>query len=187
MLIVTIDVDNSDITDPTKVEEYGTQRLDLLKEHVGEENVPADLKGDELAQWGLAKACRRIITNKISDVLNNRNGVKHPENEIFYNQLVNFHYRDGAKMLSIGGVLYERGQSNIVGMCDFGRLSFMRNGEEPYVIRAPRLTLMEVRHLNKQLPIDNSANLTAQSIPQDDLISYAKIYKYFPTFVEAEL
>jgi hypothetical protein len=46
---------------------------------------------------------------------------------------------------------------------------------------------MEIRHLNKKLPTDDYNTLAAYSIPQVDLESYAMIYKYFPTFVEAEL
>ena len=48
----------------------------------------------------------------------------------------------------------------------------------------PKLTYRELLHLDAQLPIDDIKILKAEAIPQKDLKRYAKIYRYFPNFME---
>ena len=105
-----------------------------------------------------------------------------------YKQLFNFHYSDGAKMLTVGGIVYDRGQSGIVAKCDFDEMPFVASGAEPYKIATPCLTYRERRRLDAKLPIDAGASLADElGIPRKHLDMYAKVYRYFPNFAETEL
>lgn len=53
--------------------ELPRHRLKMLKRDVGEKRVRAELKGNTLAQWGLAKEYHRIILQEIERTLNDRN------------------------------------------------------------------------------------------------------------------
>ena len=66
--------------------------------------MPAEIAGKDLVKWGLAKVCRRIINNRISETLFNRNGAASQPNKIHFFQLFNFHYADSARMLTVGGL-----------------------------------------------------------------------------------
>lgn len=105
-----------------------------------------------------------------------------------YKQLFDFHYSDGSKMLTTGGLLYDEGYKNMVRGYGFDQLEFVSlSGGEPYLIEVPSLTYREIQHLDAQLPVGGHTSLEAKSIPEKDLKRYAQIYKYFPTFAEADM
>ena len=164
--------------------------LQQLRERVGEEKVSPAIGETELKGWGTADVNRRIITNEIQEKLDIRNGGRSAGSRMLYRQLFNFRYADGPnfpKMLTVGGLLFEEGQSNIVGKCAFETLPFVRPEEKGYLIEVPNLTFRELRHLDAQLPISDPKQLDAPSIPEKDLERYARVYRYFPAFVDAEL
>lgn len=169
-----------------QVEEFAEHRLKNLISKVGEDKIPTDIDGTNLAGWGTADVSRRIIKNMIDETLNDINGVREPCTHLKYKQLFNFHYSDGAKMLTTGGILYDEGQQNIINQCAFEDLHFVSTVETPYLIRVPNLTYREIRHLDRQLPRKNSDTLEANSVPEDDIEKYELIYRYFPNFAETE-
>jgi hypothetical protein len=158
-----------------------------LKEKVGETNVPPDVTDANLRGWAKARTYRRIVLNSIAEALNIRNGTRAPGSTFDFKQLFNFHYSDNAKMLTVGGLLYEEGHAHIVASCDFASLPFIRTDEEEYKIEIPRLTYKEIRSLDEQLPSQQLVNLRRNGIPVADLENYSRLYRYFPTFVEADL
>jgi len=163
------------------------QRLAKLKKAVGEDRVPADVQENDLAGWDMSKVLRRIIVNEVLSALNARNGGRREANRIEFKPLFNFQYADSAKMLTVGGLLYDTGQAPLVARCSFEQLSFVRVGEEAYRIKVPMLTYRELRHLDQHLPTANLGELTMHSVPQEDLQTYAAVYRYFPTFAETEI
>jgi hypothetical protein len=169
---------------PEEIREY---RLQQLKDEVGEENVPQGTSGSELAGWGTAAVYRKIITNHISYTLMERNGLLADQNQFLYEQLFNFRYADGAKMVTVGGAVYDRGQAHVLASCAFAELDFVRGGDEPFLIDLPNLTYREIRRMDSQLPCQNPEQILIPPIPEADKIRYAKFYRYFPTFTEAEL
>jgi hypothetical protein len=54
------------------------------------------------------------------------------------------------------------------------------------LIRFPILTLKETRHLDTQLP-SGGLNRAPVWLPLTDRLSYRDVYRYFPSFVEAEV
>lgn len=175
------------VTVNAKPDRFDQEPLQQLRDRVGEEKVSPAIQETELSGWGTADVYRRIITNEIQEKLDSRNGGRSAGSRMLYRQLFNFRYADGPKMLTVGGLLFEEGQSNIVGKCAFETLPFVKTGEEPYLIEVPNLTFRELRYLDAQLPISDPRQLDAPSIPEKDLERYARVYRYFPAFVDAEL
>lgn len=160
--------------------------LEALIESVGIEAIPLDFNNNKsLAGWGMAEASRLIIDNLIAETLKQRNGVLSPMAKMHYKQLFNFHYRDGAKMLTTGGIVFDEGQKRIVSNCAFDQLEFVRSEAESYLIYVPKLTYKEIRALDKLIPLGEDA--CTVPVPAGDVSKYQKVYRYFPHFAEAEI
>ena len=162
--------------------------LEELIQNVGPELIPPGITKDELRSWGFADASRRIILNAVEEVLNRRNGgLPEPERLRFYD-LFNFRYQDGARMLTVGGLICSESDRPRASACEFRRLDFAQ--AEPYVIQAPTLTFREVRSLDSRLP-DAPSRLTSAArmlgIPRELVEQYRKVYRYYPTFSETEI
>lgn len=166
-------------------EEYkaGAYRLRKLNALVGDK-VPLGVRGGDLRGRGLASVSKKIIDNQIAAQLVVRNALLPADDKIIYKQLFNFHYRDGALMITIGGLFFRAADADLYEACSFEKLHFIRSGDEHYEIRIPCLTAKEIRHLNGQLPIDPASPLSAPGVPASDLATYAEVYRYFPAFSE---
>jgi hypothetical protein len=64
--------------------------------------VPVDLKPEHLAKWGTARTYRRIISDVIETTINDRNAALAESERVAYNQIFNFHYQDGIKIVERG-------------------------------------------------------------------------------------
>ena len=124
----------------------------------------------------------RIIDSEIRRVLVERNGYSPQESRFEYHQVLHFDYRDGARMLTIGGVICQRGQRLLLAQCDFSSLSYSRSGVDSCQIKVPLLTFKELRAVDELLP-GNTPSLP--SVPQREINAYSEHYRYFPNFVEA--
>jgi hypothetical protein len=194
VIIVTLDARPEEIgkiegQDEEENEEDEEDRVQKLMKAIGESKVPGDIQSDaDLANWKTALAYRRIIDNEIKEALFRRNGVISDGNKkIRYKQLFNFQYKDSAMMFTVGGLLYNKNEESILDECDFPSLEYLRSGKTPFRIIVPNLTMKEIRHITSQLPKNNNSELKAYAISRRDLNRFEKIYRYFPTFVEAEL
>lgn len=165
------------------------QKLQILKENLGEK-VPADIDGKNLGGWKTASLYREIIHNEIEETVANRNGARPKNAKLEYRQTFHFNYADGAKMLTVGGILFEKGEKGKVEKCGFDDLNFTRvneNEKEAYKIEVPNLTYKELRYLDSQLPHENLKSLKKNGIPTSDITKYADFYRYFPNYVEIDI
>jgi len=162
-------------------------RMNQLIKQIGEEKIPTYIRENDLIGWKLAGVYKRIIQNEIEETLVVRNGTRPSNLKIHYRQLFNFNYADGAKMLSTGGIIYDEGQTGKLEGCGFNKLSFIKNGDDPYLIEVPNLTLREIRYLNSQLPTSDPSSLINHGLSLDDVEKFARIYRYFPSFAEADI
>ena len=158
--------------------------IEALGDLVGEGKVPLGITKKDLHKWGTAKVYRDIITNEITQTLQNRNSLATKEDSFVYKQLFNFHYSDDVEMLTVGGIIFQNKYLDTYQSCDFENIPFVKPDSEPFLIKVPRLTYREIRHLDKQLPTKSVSKILASAIPQADLEHYAKLYRYFPTFAE---
>lgn len=166
-------------------------RLEKLRTSLGKERIPPDVKEKDLDEWGTARVCRRILASEILETLSERNGGLAEGSKIEYKQLFYFCYRDGDRMLTTGGLLYEKAQAETAAACGFNRLKFLRFSlrpdSRPCFIEVPKLTYKEIRHLDRQLPRLRRRRLKAPKVPAVDVKKYEDIYRYFPTFAETEV
>jgi hypothetical protein len=178
LIIISINVEPGEDID---------RRKENLSQEVGSSKIPMEVKEKDFIGWGTGKICRKIIFNEIMQTLNDRNGVLPHGNRICYKQLFNFHYSDGAKMLTTGGILYEEGQSNNLNQCGFDDLSFVREADEPYLIEVPNLTFKEIRYIDEQLPRQDGVGVSSPAVKEKEIKKYEKIYRYFPAFTEINI
>lgn len=163
-------------------------RLDQLRKSVGKDLVPTETKESDLAGWTAATTIRQIVSSSIEKSINVRNGGRPFGNKLTWKQTLSFEYADGAKMTTLGGIIVEEGQLPHFDKCNFSELSFTKlDPTEFYRIEVPALTYRELKHLDKQLPQTTDVKLEAAGIPERDVKRYSKVYRYFPTFAEADL
>lgn len=174
------------VTVNAQADHFGQEPLRLMEDRVGESNVPAGLKDKDFSGWGTAKISRRIIDNTVSATLANRNGGRAPGSTFKYRQVFNFEYADEAKMLTVGGILFEAGQAALLGAAAFDALSFVRTGEEAFRIETPKLTYKELHHLQARVPIVGRPK-SEVGIPADEVERYNDLYRFFPIFAPTEM
>ncbi len=173
--------------EPGSSDSPGT-RLKNLKNKVGSDKVPIDIEDKSLRVWGTAIASQRILSNEIAQSLSIRNGLLSMEDKLHFFHLFNFHYKDGAKMLTMGGIVHDNQDRIAIQRCAFERLDFYRDqNDEPFLIEVPKLTHREIRHLDAQLPTEDPLSLDAPGIPPKQLRDYLQMYRYFPNYAEIDL
>ncbi len=183
ILIVTVDAKPKSIKDADG--DIHKLRYAKLEESVGKKKIPPRVKGKNLANWGLAEVCKEIIDNEIAQSLADRNGPLSDSSKLKYNPLFNFHYEDGAKMLTVGGLFLNTRDQKKIDADIFKHLDFIRTDDSVYLIKTPVLTLRELRFLDKHLPHGKTPD-EIKWIPKLERDKYKKIYRYFPTFSEVE-
>jgi len=182
-LIVTLPADPGKV-DPSV--DMGKRRLADLRSRVGKKDLPSEVKGSDLANWGLATVLRRIVVNRVNKTLSDRNGVLEEPRKLRFDQLFHFHYADGKQMMSVGGLITDGRDQEKLAPKHFKDLSFYRPAAESYLIESPILTLREIKLLDEKLPRSAPDVLRPTWIPVAERMKYARVYRYFPSFSEVE-
>ena len=183
VLVITVDAEPS----PENGKNLPRRRLAELTSNVGRERIPSGTRGKHLAKWGLATVQRSIGTNEIQDVLNDRNAPLDDPHRLHYDQLFNFHYADGAKMLTFGGLIANDADRSRFDVAGLNSLNYVRTSDDSYAIETPNLTLREIHFLDSRLPSTPSRIKDAGALPASEVLKYRKIYRYFPSFSEVEI
>jgi len=160
-----------------------------LKERFGrqlERDVPAWITGIDLQGDEMAKTYKRLIYDEVAASLRNRNGMAAPEDVMKFEPLINLVYRDGARMLTVGGIFYKHSETDAFNKCQFSALDFI--GKELYEIQVPVITPRERHYLNQHLPKGALDKITdAIGLTKEEIYNYARSYRYSPSFAEVEL
>lgn len=173
---------------PTPIDSSSTRKnINALAEELGQGRVDPVIEDKDLLGWGTARVFRQVIINEIQNVLSQRNGIRPIQQRLSFEQVFNFHYKDGAHMLTVGGVFFDEGQRPIFEQCALDQLDFVRRGAEPFNVGIPLLTNRELRHLECQLPLQNGGAADFGSMPASDGQKYINIYRYFPNFTAVDL
>lgn len=171
---------------PRDEQEENTNPLDILKSKIGAAKVPADLNVRNLSGWNVADVYRDIIDNEIFDTVATVNRSRSLETKCNYKQLFNFHYEDGVKMLTVGGVIYDKEHESTLAKCSFSQLEFYRDEKDAYKIDPPLLTYQEMRKIDSLIPLADPDYLEIP-VPRGDIEKYQNFYRYFPHFAETEI
>ena len=189
MLLVTFNAnaDNNHCfqKDDDKLFEY---RKEELAKRIIENKIPTINKNIELNQKNICNLYRKIICNEISETLTKRNKTISKDKKISFKQVMNFHYSDGAKMMTLGFIFFKNEDAEKFNKCKFDELNTYRHEEEAYTINAPKLTTDEIRALNKKLPKQDGVAYEIAGIDNAEFNKvseeYAEVYQYFPQFSE---
>ena len=160
---------------------------------LGEDRFPNQYSDKKLTDKMYLEILYYTISQQIDMAVQNRNGMD--KHKVVFQQTIHFTYKDGVKMLTIGGFLLEeeKVEDRLVKM-QIQNLKFYKNGKEPFNIQCPILSLKEIQALNKYLPCKPMENGTFENsklndfpINNPDINNYASLYRYFPNFVETLL
>ncbi len=160
--------------------------VDSYAKDFGGDCVDPAIDDASLVGWGTGAFFKSVIDAGIETALAARNGVRPWDQKIEYHQVFNFRYRDGAHMLTVGGLFLDRGQRHLLGQCAFDELDFIRFGADPFTIEVPQLTSRELRLLDIQMPLIGETRLVHGSMPSVEAARFARIYRYLPNYVTAD-
>lgn len=166
------------------------KRVAWLSHQMGDQTPPQITVGAQLGGWKLGEVSHRLINGVIEQALVDRNLALEPDQQVRYQQLMRFHYSDGAKMLTTGGIFYTDAQSGLVADAFAGLAQLRGVTEEALSLEVPVLTAREVRHLLAQLPAEPraatgpTAGVGSPGVGEGDVAKFASIYRYYPLYAE---
>lgn len=146
--------------------------------------VPLGVTPEDMRGKRFQKLVRQIVDNEFKRALGQRNAAVPPQNSVQYKQIFNMLYADNVRMTTIGGVIYRSDQSQRLANCEFSDFDFLRDGEVPFEIEVPVLTYSEQLKISADLP---SGDPALGFLASGDVSRYRRVYRYYPTFVEADL
>lgn len=192
VLVVTMNVEQLGAPGSKEDEEAGDDargdEIKALQEVVGTNQVPQDVGRGNFRGWGKADVYTRIINTQLAFFIQQANelaGVRHKST--YCEQFVYFHYEDNAKMATVGWVLRDRKKASKAVSTLLSTMDFhVPKGAPAFKIEPPVFTHKELLHLETQVPL-TKRGIKMAGIPDPDLQQYAKIYKYYPAYVEAEI
>lgn len=170
------------------------ERLRDLISKVGKQRIPIEYQSINLNSKKLVEVIYKMINMQITNSLSNRNG--NNLKKIEYKQMFNYLYKDGATMITVGGILFSPDQKQYVNKMKLHELNHIKEGAEQYKIQCPNLTYKEVHLLNNLLPCEIKVNSNGkitnkefEEIPLNpsDIKDYAEIYRYYPNYAETNL
>nr|WP_143278515.1 O-methyltransferase [Blastococcus haudaquaticus] len=173
VLIVTVNA-QQDETGAT-----ATGRLKALAERIGPEAVPIGTREADLTGWSNAAVARRIVDERIKATVAGRG------DDLRYRQLFNFEYRDGARMLTVGGLLFSSDLADAVDACKWEASSCFSPTVDAIRIELPVLTARELAFLDAELP-NGTARSRPPGLTADEVETYRRFYRYYPRYALVE-
>tara|TARA_A100001391_G_scaffold149645_2_gene107095 strand:- start:5296 stop:6222 length:927 start_codon:yes stop_codon:yes gene_type:complete len=171
LVLVTVNIDSGG--DPMS-------RFEEIKKDVEIERLPGDFNVKMLSGKEYPVLVRKIINNQVEDAFGARARVDGDGLE----QFVNFIYKDGARMMTLGWVINGSEGGSFIKKSGINKLDYYRGGAEPFEIKVPILTPREVTHMNKQLPAPGGELPECPGLSEKEVADYRAVYRYYPVFHE---
>jgi len=193
VLAVTLDGESKRLADPKSVPEdeqddWPKTQIRRLQRLVGKERVSPELKVQQLQGKRLMETYRQLLTDEIEETLRIKNLGASEEEAWRFRQVFNFRYADGAQMMTVGWIIYQAKHAGLIDNCRFDANPYCRDGNEPLEIKVPNLTFPEMRSLDQHFPnVTDTETFDAIPVPHEDKVRYRELYRFFPTFTEADL
>jgi hypothetical protein len=171
-LIVTVDVEP-----PVKdaYDAYTNKRY--FEEEAGNYLGLADIK--EFTKENLYKTSRQVILNALKEGMAGRTSID-------FHLLFYFIYKDGHRMMTLGGMIGSIAEKRKLNSMNKGRTIYLRmkGNEDPYEIKVPVFTRKERHLLDSAMPCLAGWQPTEFTIPAEHIESYREIYRFLPSYVE---
>lgn len=170
------------------------EKLENLIDKVGKQRIPIEYQSVNLNTKKYIEVIYQMVDMQIKKSLSERNG--NNKDKIEYKQIFNYLYKDGATMLTVGGIIYNADQRKNMSKMKLHEVAHIRSNSEQYRIQCPSLTYKEIQLLNNLLPCviktNDSGKITNKefkSIPLSptDIKHYSEIYRYYPNYAEANI
>ena len=176
VFLVTVDAEPRVPHDPLKTHvELRKRALRQFREDCGD-LYPERLELRHFTDEALPEVLATIIRNQIKAATLSRG-------EVEFAQLVNFRYKDGAQMVSLGGVVDSPERVARMKASSLIDLPFVHDAEDPLPISVPHLTLRE------KLWLDQNSGTSAPAFELDEgmLENFLAYRRYYPSYYEALL
>lgn len=158
---------------------------------IGEERFPKKYIDRPLTSPVYLEILYQCIIEEIRKTIQTRKGLD--ERELTFHQTIYFVYKDGAKMMTIGGFLFDTAkEDDYLSRMSVPQLPFYNNTSTPFNIHCPVLSIKEMQALNAYLPCEikeengrmTDERLNNFPIENEDIINYSSLYRYYPNFTE---
>lgn len=159
---------------------------DLVTEAYIPENIPETKLSKAIT---FSKIVRDIFILKIKNALSDKNSALELPEQWDFKQIMYFQYKDGADMATLGWVFFKKKDKEKIDNCGFEENEFSREDDDAYQINIPNLTVKEVNRLQNSMPL--KAEINREQLPEtiysnEDIESFSKIYKYYPSFMSVD-
>ncbi|WDK49091.1 hypothetical protein JH308_17685 [Xanthomonas campestris pv. campestris] len=173
VLLVTLNCESGRSAEQAKTE------AKKIVSRISAAKLPAGFNGASIEGKKYASMLRQLFHDAVQERVSLRWRTGVDTHRVDVDQILNFVYSDNAKMCTFGWFVDSQGMR---AKCGFEELDFYRSGVESFSIRPPVLTPKEIRHLNNQLP--KTREVASPGLSSDELESYIKLYRHFPTYFE---
>lgn len=164
-----------------------SEKRSAFEKSVGDYFEP-DIEKSRYTNNGIPLIIQELINNLILKVLEKRNRSDSSRN-VQYMQLLFLKYKDGAPMLTIGGILVDDElKDRIINSNILQKLIYCSRDNECFNIEVPKLTYKEIQLVLREIPItdkeyeDNKERF--HGIGLDEIRKFEKIYRYYPYYTE---
>lgn len=162
-------------------------RESVLAARLPRDLLPHSKEIRNLGNWGTANFYRTLIDGQIKSTLRTVNQGLDVTDEMHYKQVLYFHYRDGARMMTLGGLLYRYSETDNYNKCRFDDLDYFQSDKTAFAIRIPRISYREQKYLDTLMPRTDFAGVDTRGIPVSECEEYARIYRYYPTYSDVDV
>ncbi|MCB8814723.1 O-methyltransferase [Desulfosporosinus shakirovi] len=167
------------------IDEHIENRFVKFKEEFMED-VPIDAKKTDIRSKIFHNLINKMINNKINEALIEKNrNIAEEEKKLIFKQLVYFTYKDGAPMITTGGIIIRKENETVFTEAKFYEFLFNQDITQPYDIYLPNLTYKELQKINSKMPCENWADIDLFGLNEEDLQKYMELYRYFPYYMES--
>ena len=159
-------------------------RLNDLKERFGDFLPQLDVK--DINNETSAQLFYEILDAAIQKTISERNVAEN--RNLVARTFFFIKYRDGAPMLTIGYYFAEHDEWEKFVNSKVSHFQWFTINKVPQTIAVPCLTKAEIREINRFLPGTPPVEIQ-QKLPYltlSDIEKYAKIYKYYPNFLDSQ-
>ena len=164
-----------------------SEKRSAFEKSVGDYFEP-DIEKSRYTNNGIPLIIQELINNLILKVLEKRNRSDSSRN-VQYMQLLFLKYKDGAPMLTIGGILVDDElKDRIINSNILQKLIYCSRDNECFNIEVPKLTYKEIQLVLREIPITDKEyeenKERFHGIGLDEIRKFEKIYRYYPYYTE---
>lgn len=152
-----------------------------------EEYIPFNIEANMLTANQVPSLIRDMIITKINHVIEQRNAILDHSEKLVFSQLLFLTYKDGAPMMSYGGMLIKQKDKKKLRDTQVFTLPYVKVSNVRLDIQSPVLTNSEIDFINSHLPKSKKRFLNMKKmdfIPEEDREKYYNVYRYYPSYVE---